>query len=132
MKVLVDTSVWVEYLRGGSRAVHLDAILTEGFPATNELILAELIPALRLKKQKRLITLLQEQQIFHLKPVWPEIMDMQTLCLQKGINRVGLPDLLIAQNAMQNKIPAYSLDRHFEVFCGLFGLRVFPDRSSGS
>ncbi|MDD3149021.1 MAG: PIN domain-containing protein, partial [Candidatus Riflebacteria bacterium] len=70
MKVLVDTSVWVEFLRGGPRAVQLDAILAEGFPATNELILAELIPALRLKKQKKLIKLLQEQHIFHLKPVW--------------------------------------------------------------
>ena len=129
MKVLVDTSVWVEYLRGGSRAIQLDAILTEGFPATNELILAELIPALRLKRHKRLITLLQEQNIFHLKPVWPEIMDMQTLCLQKGINRVGLPDLLIAQNAMQNKIPVYSLDRHFEVFRNLFDLRTYFDQT---
>ena len=44
MPVLVDTSIWVDYLRSGNFAEKFDYIIDENLIATNDLILAELIP----------------------------------------------------------------------------------------
>ncbi len=54
MSVLVDSSVWVEYFRDEEQADdRLEWLITEGLIATNELILAELIPPLILRKHTR-------------------------------------------------------------------------------
>lgn len=46
---------------------------------------------------------------------WEDIIRLQLLCVQNGINRVGIPDLLVLQNAMQNDLELYSLDKHFRL-----------------
>ena len=33
--------------------------------------------------------------------------------LRNGINKVGIPDLIIAQHAIQNNCSLFSLDKHF-------------------
>tara|TARA_B110000438_G_scaffold226938_2_gene221311 strand:- start:529 stop:681 length:153 start_codon:yes stop_codon:yes gene_type:complete len=38
---------------------------------------------------------------------------MQIICLRNDINKVGLPDLIIAQHAMQNELVLFSHDKHF-------------------
>ena len=40
---------------------------------------------------------------------------MQVTCLRNGINKVGIPDLLVAQNAMQHNLSIFSLDKHFRL-----------------
>lgn len=50
---------------------------------------------------------------------------MQTENLQNGINKVGLADLMIAQNAMQNEIPLFSGDRHFQLMAAVMPLPLF-------
>ncbi len=42
MSVLVDSSVWIDYFRGTGE--ELDYLIEEAVVATNELILAELVP----------------------------------------------------------------------------------------
>jgi len=54
MSVLVDTSVWVEYFRCGNNSEKLDFLIDENLIVTNDLILAELIPFLKVRKQRRL------------------------------------------------------------------------------
>jgi hypothetical protein len=43
---------------------------------------------------------------------WIQIIELQCLCLQSGLNGVGIPDLIVVQNAMQNETRIYSLDKH--------------------
>jgi predicted nucleic acid-binding protein len=38
---------------------------------------------------------------------------MQIICLRNDINKIGLPDLIIAQYAMQNELVLFSHDKHF-------------------
>jgi predicted nucleic acid-binding protein len=58
MSVLVDTSVWVEYFRSGNNSEELDFLIDENLIVTNDLILAELIPFLKVRKQRKLTNLL--------------------------------------------------------------------------
>jgi len=115
MPILVDTSVWVDYFRGGPHASNLDPLIDENLIATNELVLAELVPFLEIQKQHKVIRLLFAVDQLQLRIDWREIIRFQVRCLQAGANGVGLPDLIIAQNAKQNDCSVYSLDKHFQL-----------------
>ena len=124
MKVLVDSSVWVAYLRGTDGGGELDVLIEEGRVATNDVILAELIPPLLARQERELVGLLREVECVPLSIGWEEVIQMQVTCLRNGINRVGIPDLLIAQNAIQNDLVLFSLDKHFALLGRHFALRV--------
>ena len=115
MSVLVDTSIWIDYFRSGHSNHRLDYFIDENIVVTNNLILAELIPFLKIKKQKKIIELIKNVNNLPLKINWDEIVEYQFKCLKKGINGVGIPDLIIAQNAQQNNCEIYSLDIHFKL-----------------
>jgi predicted nucleic acid-binding protein len=114
MQVIVDTSVWIEYFRSGSNCEKLDFLIDENVVVTNELILAELVPSLKLRNQREIIDLLFSVTRLALSINWDQIIDLQFKCLKHGLNGVGIPDLVIAQNAKQNRCEIYTLDNHFE------------------
>ncbi|OGV62655.1 MAG: twitching motility protein PilT [Lentisphaerae bacterium RIFOXYC12_FULL_60_16] len=113
MKVLVDSSVWVAYFRGTGNLSTVDLLIEENLVVTNDLILAELTPPLFVRGERKLITLLKNIECSPLVIDWEEIINLQVICIRNGINKVGLPDLIIAQNAMQNDLALFSLDKHF-------------------
>jgi predicted nucleic acid-binding protein len=113
MSVLVDSSVWIDYFRDSGSADILDLLIEENLVVINELILAELIPFLSIRKEKRLIALLQDVERRPLIIDWEDIIHLQIVCLNNGINGVGIPDLMIAQNAIQGGFRLLSNDKHF-------------------
>ncbi len=124
MKVLVDTSVWVDYFTGGNDSGHLDFLIDENLLVTNDLILTELIPFLKIRNQKKIIDLLYNINQLLLSVNWNQIIDYQYKCLKNGLNGVGIPDLLIAQNAKQNNCEIYSLDNHFYLMKDILSLQI--------
>jgi hypothetical protein len=95
---------------------------------TNDLILAELIPSINLRKERRLKDLLL---ILTRKPInidWDRIIRMQTANLRNGINKVGIADLIVAQNAIDGNLELYTLDKHFTAMSELHGLRIYQPR----
>ena len=129
MQVLVDTSVWIDYFRGTGNALGLDFLIDENIIVTNEIILAELTPYLKIKKQTKVIELLREIKKTPLDINWKEIIEFQVLCLESGANGVGIPDLIIAQNAKQNANRVYSLDKHFRLLNQVLSVDLYA-RSS--
>ncbi len=125
MSVLVDTSVWVEYFRNGNNCEPLEVLIDENLVATNDLVLAEIIPYLKIRKQRTIIKLLSSINNLGMAINWDQIMDFQYECLKKGINGIGIPDLIIAQNAKQNNCPIYSLDKHFIVLKNVVNIELF-------
>ncbi len=113
MGVLVDTSVWIDYFRGGDSSQDLDTLIDENLVVTNDLILTELIPSLKIKKQNTVIKLLREVNRIPLQIGWDELIEIRIKCLKSGVNGVGISDLIIAQNARMNNCQIYSLDKHF-------------------
>jgi len=115
MEVLVDTSIWIDYFRGGDSSKDMDFLIDENVIVANDIILAELIPYLKIKKQTKVVKLLHEVNLVPLNIHWEEIIEFQVKCLKAGANGIGLPDLIIAQNAKQNNCMIYSLDKHFRL-----------------
>jgi predicted nucleic acid-binding protein len=117
--------VWIEYFRNGNNHEKVDFLIDENLVVTNDLILAELTPFLKIRKQNDLIVLLHNINKLAININWNQIVDLQYLCLQNGLNGVSIPDLIIVQNAMQNEAKIFSLDKHFLHMNGFFDFQVF-------
>lgn len=115
MSILVDSSIWIDYFKSGKNSEKLDYFIDENILFVNDLILAELIPFLIIKRQNKIIQLLKSINRLALNINWTQLIDFQHKCLKNGINGIGIPDLIIAQNAIQNNCTIYSLDKHFKM-----------------
>ena len=124
MSVLIDSSVWIEYFRNGNNYEEVDFLIDENLVVTNDLILAELTPFLKTRKQHNLVDLLNNINRLPIDIKWDQIIDFQYLCLQNGLSGVGIPDLIIVQNAIQNLSQIYSLDKHFSIMNGFLGVSL--------
>ena len=127
MLVIVDTSVWIDYFKGGAHSSELDLLIDENLVATNDVILAELVPFLKLKRQNRLIELLGKVSNVPMNIDWNNIIELQVKCLRSGVNGVGIPDLIIAQNALFHRCAVYSLDKHFRLLSRIVKLKCYPE-----
>ena len=124
MNVLVETSTWIDYLRAGTQNQIINNLIDDNRILTNELILTELIPTLTIQKQSKFIALLYLLPVQPISIDWNEIRSMQTICLKNGFNDIGIPDLIIAQNAIQNDTPLYTLDKHFHSLTEITSLKL--------
>lgn len=124
MSILVDTSTWIEYFRNGSDSEKLDFLIDENLVVINDLILAELVPFLKMRNQRKIIDLLQNINKLKLSINWNQIIDFQFKCLKNGLNGIGIPDLIVAQNAKQNHSKIYSLDNHFRLMKDILELHL--------
>ena len=122
---LVDTSVWIDYFRNGITADTVVALIRENELCTNDVILAELIPSINQRREFELKELLLSVPKLQLRIDWDGLVSMQTENLRNGINKVGMADLMIAQNAMQNGIALFSCDRHFQLMASVMPLPLF-------
>lgn len=128
MEVLVDTSIWIDYFKIGSCSNNLEHLIDENCIVTNDIILTELIPYLKIKKQSKVIKLLHEINNIPLSIHWEELIEYQVKCLQGGANGIGIPDLIIAQNAKQNCCYVYSLDKHFKLLNQVLQVNLYDSK----
>jgi predicted nucleic acid-binding protein len=128
MPVLVDTSVWIDYFRKGSKSAKLDFLIDEDIIVTNDLIIAELAPFLKVRNEIGIIRLLMKIKKLGLSIDWAQIIEYQTACLKNGLNGVGIPDLIVAQNAIQNHCEVYTFDRHFSQMKDILKLRLLDQK----
>ncbi len=124
MSALIDTSVWIEYFRSGNNSAKLDFLIDENLIVINDLILAELVPFLKVRSQRKIINLLFNIKKLSLSINWSQIIEYQFNCLKNGLNGIGIPDLIVAQNAKQNHCEIYSLDNHFRLMKDILELQL--------
>lgn len=126
-QVLVDSSVWIEYFRNSNSQIssEVDMLIDLGNIYTNELILTELLPFLKLKKQIQLIQIMESLESFSMSIDWKQIIEFQTINLKNGINKIGIPDLLILQNVIQNGSILFTLDKHFKLMSKIHKLKLY-------
>lgn len=113
-KVLIDSSVWIEYFNSGGFQ-KLDRLIEEDLACINELILTELAPSLMMKNETDIIEGLESIEMIPMNIDWDIVRDYQLMNLQNGINKVGIPDLIILQQVIDQKITLFSLDKHFKM-----------------
>ncbi|MFZ4617268.1 MAG: PIN domain-containing protein [Rectinemataceae bacterium] len=123
--VLVDSSIWIDYFKGVGSSLPLDALIETNDLCVNDLILAELLPSIKIRKENRLMRLLESVERMPMDIDWPQIVSFQIHNLKNGINDVGIPDLMIAQNAIQHDLWLFAKDKHFRLMKHHVKLKLF-------
>ena len=78
----------------------------------------------KVRNQRKLINLLLNINKLDLSINWNQIIEYQYKCLKNGLNGIGIPDLIIAQNAKQNHCDIFSFDNHFHLMQDILNLQV--------
>ncbi len=112
--VLVDSSVWISYFRTNKHKKDIEYLLDEKLVITNELILVEVIPALKLHNKLKLISVLENIEKLPLNINWKDIRNTKVNFLKQGVSGIGIVDMIIAQNAVDNNADIFSEDKHFK------------------
>ena len=115
-RVLIDTSIWIEFFNRDSSQPGdlLQQLLLEGKAATTGIILTELLQGAKLEKEFEAIL-----SIVSAVPVLEATLDtwVQAGRISFGLRRKGITipttDLVIATVAIQNECQVFSLDPHF-------------------
>ena len=124
MKNLVDSSAWIEYFKGNKEYLFLDDLINTNAICTNDIILTELLPSIIYRKEHTLAALLSSVENYSLTIEWPEIRNIQLLNIKKGHNNIGISDIIVAQNCMQNELRIIAHDKHFRVMAKYIPLEV--------
>lgn len=120
--VIADTSVWIEYLRGGhepTRSV-LRTLIRAEQAALVGVVLAELLQGCRTPKESNTI-LTQLTGLRFLEAsfaTWKRTGELSSSLRRKGIT-LPLSDLIIAVLALEHDCRVFALDPHFKQIPGL-------------
>jgi len=123
--VLVDTSVWVGYFRNNDDAEILKRLFEENRLVINDVILAELLPAMTIFGKKDPIEKLRALERLPVFVNWEGLIDLQVQCLKHGVNGIGLPDLMLVQTAIEYKTAIFSKDKHFSLMMPYLKFELF-------
>jgi hypothetical protein len=126
-RILVDTSIWIEYFRHKDKFSILNELIQANQICINDLILAELIPSLYERNEKEVIESLLALERIDLTIRWDSLIHMQIQNIKNGLNRVGIPNLILLQNVMDNNLLLFSIDKHFRLMQELFSFHMFHD-----
>lgn len=123
MNYIIDSCVWIDYFRTKINFKEISQLLIDNLALTNKIILAELIPSAMVNKEYDFIDCLSGIDIVPLAIDWDEIIEIQYQCIKTGINKLGLLDIAIAQNAKQNNIEIFSTDKHMILLSKKMGIK---------
>jgi predicted nucleic acid-binding protein len=125
MLILIDSSMWIEYFKGNETALPVNELIDLNQICINDLILSELIPSIIQRNEIELKELLMSITNIPITINWVNIIQMQIINLRNGINKVGIADLIIAQNAIENNVKLFAIDKHFSLMSELHGIEIY-------
>lgn len=126
MRILVDSSIWIGYFNKGHYP-NLEYYIYNDLVVVNDIILAELIPYISHVGKFDVVDALETIDKLKLNINWSEIISFQKMNLKNGVNKVGIPDLIILQQSIQNNYSLWSNDKHFQLMQKYVNLKLFVD-----
>lgn len=127
-KVLIDTSVWIEFFRKKEPYYSVvNKLIDEDRICCSGLILAELIRGAKSEKEISLLKdflyvfdFLKEDTV-----VWEKAGELSYRLRKKGIS-AGLSDCIIAVLASLNKVLLFTLDKDFSKIAPHIEFKIYP------
>ena len=125
--ILVDTSVWIDYLNGKESSLTniLDKALIDGLVSIGDLILLEILQGIKTEREynktKTALALLEQYEMFGNNMVEKCAENFRFL-RKKGITIRKTNDVIIATFCIENNLPLLFSDRDFIPFVDHLGL----------
>jgi hypothetical protein len=134
--VMVDTSIWIEFLRKGEGKVSLllDSLLEQDCVAICGIVEMEILRGMGPEERKRLGSLLSAlHYIETTREDFIKAGERLNELRQKGIT-IPSTDALIGMICVRNNLPLFTLDTHFDQLPEVkrFDIATFFPQSSGS
>ncbi len=127
-RILIDTSVWINYFKDGDRkfAEKVDEVLTFSAVYVPKVVLAELIQGAKTEKE---ISVIEEfvgafKIIDQTEDTWVKAGKLSFSMKKKGIT-VNIVDCYIAVIANENNCMIFSLDEHFKIIKKFLRFEMF-------
>ena len=112
--VLADSSVWIDFFIN-SEEQKLTELLEADLVCANQLILTELLPILLKNNHHKVEEGLLAIPVTPKEIDWLILQTVQLKNLDHGVNKVGIPDLIILQQVIEKKLTFFSYDKHFKL-----------------
>jgi predicted nucleic acid-binding protein len=122
---IIDSSAWIEYFKGNRVYSFITNLIYNNAICINDVILTELLPSIIHKKENKLADLLNSLRKNILIIDWQGIRNIQILNLKNGNNNIGISDIIIAQNCIQNELKLITNDKHFGIMAKYIPLKVY-------
>lgn len=115
-KIVVDTSIWIEYFKGNEAAASIINDNTGFDLFITGPILTELIQGVKTESEKELFTTLMERfpRITVLEQDWVDAGKTGSKLRKYGVT-VPMADLLIYTVSINNSCALFTLDKHFSL-----------------
>jgi len=128
-RILVDTSVWVEYFRGGNPklSARLDELIEKGRICIPAIVLAELIQGAKTEPERRTVEDLKDAftVIDQKEDTWIEAGKLSYNLRRKG-KSIHLTDCYIAIIARENGCAILTGDTHFRDIGEILDIELSP------
>ena len=128
--VLIDSSAWIEYLRGtGSRAnVAVRKLIEEAAPvSTTDVVVMELLSGANTSERRSQIwALLNRCTMIPVRPLfeYERAAELYARCRASGFTPSNTNDLLVASVAMWKNVPVLAADSDFEQIAAVSSLKL--------
>lgn len=126
-KVLVDTSIWIDFVRKNSFAMEILELINQDRLAICGVVKAELFPFFR-KGDSPEKWLDYFGHIFHIPfkdDWWEEAIRLQTLLYSQHHDRLGISDLLILTLCIKEDLLLFAKDTDFLRTSARLGLKLY-------
>ena len=123
--IVIDSSAWIEYFKGNQKYYFIKELIFNNTICTNDIILTELLPSIIHKKENNLAELLNSMTKYVLSINWQEIRNIQILNLKHGNNNIGISDIIIVQNCLQNNLKLIANDKHFVAMSKYIQIEIY-------
>jgi predicted nucleic acid-binding protein len=122
--VVVDTSVWIDFLTGLSTPA-LEEALSNGLVVLPPLVVAELVSGARQQQEREAIEYFIEKLLLHETPLahWIRVGELRRTLRNKGLS-VSTPDAHVAQCALDREAVLLSRDAVFRSIARHAPLRI--------
>jgi hypothetical protein len=125
-RVVIDTSVWVDFLRGGRsrEATAVEELVRSARAVTCGIVLAELLAGVKNSEQReRLSEALAGLDYVEMREqTWRRAGELAAGLRGKG-RTLPMSDLIVAALALENDLSVFTVDSHFR---HIPGLRLHP------
>lgn len=120
-KILVDTSIWLDFFKLKPEAgKKLENLLIGNSVITCGIVMFELLQGIRYEKEKTIIlkSLSILPYIEMTDKLWQASAELSSSLKKKGYN-LPLSDILIAAIAIEHNLSVFTLDKHFKQIPGV-------------
>jgi tRNA(fMet)-specific endonuclease VapC len=114
-RILVDTTIWIEFFRGRSKiGDRLESLLMENAVWTCGIVMFEVLQGIKLEGEKNKIlgVLAGLPYVEMTKKLWQSASELSIVLKKNGID-LPLSDIFIAAIAIENDLSVYTIDNHF-------------------